>query len=87
MVDNDYFAHESPTYGSPFEMIKSNQITYRAAGENIAGNADSKKAVEAWMNSESHKNNILNNAYNYTGVAVVSSSKYGKIFVQMFIGK
>ena len=55
--------------------------------KNIAVNADSKKAVEAWMNSESHKNNILNNAYNYTGVAVVSSSKYGKIFVQMFIGK
>ena len=87
MVDNDYFAHESPTYGSPFEMMKSNQITYRTAEENIAGNSDNKKAVEAWMNSESHKNNILNNSYNYTGIAVVSSSKYGKIFVQMFIGK
>lgn len=87
MVDNNYFAHESPTYGSPFDMIKNNQITYRTAGENIAGNSDNKKAVEAWMNSESHKNNILNNSYNYTGIAVVNSSKYGKIFVQMFIGK
>ena len=87
MIDNDYFAHESPTYGSPFEMMKSNGITYKTAGENIAGNSDNKKAVEAWMNSESHRNNILNNSYNYTGVAVVSSSKYGKIFVQMFIGK
>ena len=87
MIDNDYFAHESPTYGSPFEMMKSNGITYKTAGENIAGNSDNKKAVEAWMNSESHRNNILNNSYNYTGVAVVSSSKYGKIFVQMFIAK
>lgn len=87
MVENNYFAHESPTYGSPFDMIKNNQITYRTAGENIAGNSDNKKAVEAWMNSESHKNNILNNSYNYTGIAVVNSSKYGKIFVQMFIGK
>ena len=87
MVDNNYFAHESPTYGSPFDMIKSNQITYNVAGENIAGNSDNGKAVEAWMNSESHKNNILNNGYNYTGIAVVSSPKYGKIFVQMFIGK
>ena len=87
MIDNDYFAHESPTYGSPFEMMKSNGITYKTAGENIAGNSDNKKAVEAWMNSESHRNNILNNSYNYTGVAVVNSSKYGKIFVQMFIGK
>ena len=87
MVDNNYFAHESPTYGSPFDMIKSNQITYKVAGENIAGNSDNEKAVEAWMNSESHKNNILNNGYNYTGIAVVSSPKYGKLFVQMFIGK
>lgn len=87
MIDNNYFAHESPTYGSPFEMMKSNQITYRTAGENIAGNSEISKAVEAWMASESHKNNILNNSYNYTGVAVVNSSKYGKIFVQMFIGK
>jgi len=87
MVDNDYFAHQSPTYGSPFDMMKNNQIVYKTAGENIAGNSDNKKAVEAWLNSESHKDNILNNSYNYTGVAVVSSSKYGKIFVQMFIGK
>lgn len=87
MIDNNYFAHESPTYGSPFEMMKSNQITYRTAGENIAGNSEIPKAVEAWMASESHKNNILNNSYNYTGVAVVNSSKYGKVFVQMFIGK
>ena len=87
MVDNDYFAHQSPTYGSPFDMMKNNQIVYKTAGENIAGNSDNKKAVEAWLNSESHKHNILNNSYNYTGVAVVNSSKYGKIFVQMFIGK
>lgn len=87
MVENDYFAHESETYGSPFDMMKNNQINYRVAGENIAGNPDIEKAIEAWMNSESHKSNILNNSYNYTGIAVVPSSKYGKIFVQMFIGK
>ena len=87
MVDNDYFAHESKEYGSPFDMMKNNQINYRVAGENIAGNSDNQKAVDAWMNSESHKSNILNNSYNYTGIAVVSSHKYGKIFVQMFIGK
>ena len=39
------------------------------------------------MNSSGHKANILNNSFNYTGIGVVSSSKYGKIFVQMFIGK
>lgn len=43
--------------------------------------------VNAWMNSSGHKANILNGNFNYTGIGVVSSSKYGKIFVQLFIGK
>lgn len=87
MVDNNYFSHTSPTYGSPFDMMKSYGISYKTAGENIAGNSSNSGAVEAWMNSEGHKANILNSNYNYTGLAVVSSPKYGKIFVQMFIGK
>lgn len=87
MVDNNYFAHNSPTYGTPFNMIKNFGITYKAAGENIAGNSSNQGAVNAWMNSEGHRANILSNNYNYTGVAVVSSPKYGKIYVQMFIGK
>ncbi len=87
MVDNNYFSHNSPTYGSPFDMMKSFGITYKAAGENIAGNSSNSGAVKAWMNSEGHKANILSNNYNYTGLAVVNSPKYGKIYVQMFIGK
>ncbi len=87
LVDNNYFSHNSPTYGSPFEMMKSFGITYKAAGENIAGNPTLEGAVTAWMNSEGHRANILSNAYNYTGIGVVNSQKYGKIMVQMFIGK
>ena len=87
MVDNNYFSHNSPTYGTPFNMIKNYGITYKAAGENIAGNSTNKGAVNAWMNSSGHKANILNSNYNYTGIGVVSSPKYGKIYVQMFIGK
>ena len=87
MVDNNYFSHTSPTYGSPFDMMKSFGIKYKAAGENIAGNSSNSGAVNAWMNSEGHKANILSNNYNYTGLGVVSSPKYGKIYVQMFIGK
>ena len=71
----------------PFEMIKSFGITYKAAGENIAGNSSNTGAVKAWMNSEGHKANILSNNYNYTGVAVVKSPVYGKVYVQMFMGK
>lgn len=87
MVNNSYFSHTSPTYGSPFDMLKSYGITYKAAGENIAGNSSNSGAVNAWMNSEGHRANILSNNYNYTGLAVVDSPKYGKLYVQMFIGK
>lgn len=87
LVDNNYFSHNSPTYGSPFDMMKSFGITYKAAGENIAGNSTLKGAVTAWMNSQGHRENILSNAYNYTGIGIVESKTYGKILVQMFIGK
>lgn len=87
MVDNNYFSHTSPTYGSPFDMLKSFKISYKTAGENIAGNSSNSAAVNAWMNSSGHKANILNSGFNYTGIGVVSSPKYGKMYVQMFIGK
>ena len=87
MVNNSYFSHTSPTYGSPFDMLKSFKVTYKTAGENIAGNSSNSGAITAWMNSAGHKANILNSSFNYTGIGVVSSPKYGKIYVQIFIGK
>ena len=87
MVDNNYFSHNSPTYGSPFQMLNSFKISYKTAGENIAGNSSNSSAVTAWMNSSGHKANILNSSFNYTGIGVVKSSKYGKVYVQMFLGK
>ena len=87
MVNNNYFSHTSPTYGSPFDMMKSFKISYNTAGENIAGNSSNSSAVTAWMNSPGHRANILNGSFNQTGIGVVTGSKYGKIYVQMFIGK
>lgn len=87
MVDNNYFSHTSPVYGSPFDMIKNFGIKYKTAGENIAGNSSNSGAVEAWMNSSGHKANILNSNFGFTGIGVVKSPKYGKIYVQMFMGK
>lgn len=52
MVDNNYFSHNSPIYGSPFDMLKSFKVSYKTAGENIAGNSSNSLAVNAWMNSE-----------------------------------
>ena len=87
MVSNNYFSHQSPTYGSPFDMLKSFKISYKSAGENIAANSSNSGAVNAWMNSSGHRANILSSNYNNTGIGVVSSPRYGKIYVQQFIGK
>ena len=87
MVDSNYFSHNSPIYGSPFEMLNKFKVSYKTAGENIAGNSSNSAAVTAWMNSSGHKANILNSSFNYTGIGVVKSAKYGKVYVQMFIGK
>ena len=87
MVANNYFSHQSPIYGSPFDMLKSFKISYKTAGENIAANSSNSGVVTSWMNSSGHKANILSSNFNYTGIGVVSSPKYGKIFVQIFIGK
>lgn len=87
LIENNYFSHTSPKYGTPFEMLSSSSINYKTASENIAGNSTISGAIDSWMNSESHKNNILSNDFNYTGVAVVHSNTYGKVLVQMFIGK
>lgn len=86
LVKNNYFSHISPTYGTPFEMLRDFNITYKTASENIAGNSNIKSAFDAWMASDSHKNNILSNEYNYTGLAVENSIAYGKIIVELFIG-
>lgn len=87
LVKNNYFSHISPVYGTPFEMLKNNKISYKTASENIAGNSSITGALDSFLNSDSHKKNILSNDYNYTGLAVVDSIAYGKIIVQLFIGK
>lgn len=84
MADNRYFSHTSPTYGSPFQMIKSFGLSYRTAGENIAyGQRTPAAVVNAWMNSSGHRANILNASYTQIGVGYVANGNY---WTQMFIG-
>ena len=60
MQSRNYFDHNSPTYGSPFDMMRQFGVSYRAAGENIAkGQRSPEAVVNAWMNSEGHRKNIL----------------------------
>jgi uncharacterized YkwD family protein len=85
MNKNGYFSHTSPTYGSPFDMMKQFGISYQYAGENIAmGQRTPEEVVQAWMNSEGHRKNILSANFNYIGVGYVEQGNY---WTQMFIGK
>ena len=85
MSDNGYLAHESPTYGSPFEMMKSFGISYKSAAENIArGQSTPEAVVKAWMNSSGHRKNILNSSLTHIGVGYDPDGRY---WTQMFIRK
>jgi uncharacterized YkwD family protein len=85
MQQNHYFSHTSPTYGSPFDMMRDFGITYKTAGENIAqGQRTPQEVVTAWMNSPGHRANILNQQFTHIGVGFEQA---GNHWTQMFIGK
>ena len=86
MKKKGYFSHTSPTYGTPFDMLKQFNVTYKTAGENIAkGQKDAKAVVDAWMNSPGHRKNILSKSFTHIGVGnVKGSSNY---WTQLFISK
>ena len=84
MASRRYFSHESPTYGSPYQMMRSFGISFRFAGENIAyGQRTPAAVVSAWMNSSGHRANILSSSYTQIGVGYHEAGNY---WTQMFIG-
>lgn len=86
MAVNNYFDHNSPTYGSPFEMLQSFGVTYSYAGENIAaGQTTAQRVMTDWMNSSGHRANILNKNYTQLGVGYSKGGSYGVYWCQEFI--
>lgn len=71
MIDNDYFAHDSPTYGSPFDMMRSAGVAYSRAAENISTTVDPAVAHDAFMNSSGHRANILSPGFTHIGIGMV----------------
>lgn len=87
MAANNYFSHTSPTYGSAFDMLKANGVSYSSAGENIAkGQTSSSSVMNAWMNSSGHRANILSSSYKSVGVGCAADSSGTLYWVQVFIG-
>jgi uncharacterized protein YkwD len=73
MVGNNYFAHTSPTGIDPWHWIGEVDYQYKYAGENLAMDFKTASAVhKAWMDSPTHKENIIAEKYTEIGVAVVS---------------
>lgn len=88
MLSKGYWAHFAPDGTSPWSFFLSFGYKYKYAGENLARDfPDAGSAVTAWMNSPSHKENILNPNYRETGVGVVEGNLAGvntTIIVQFF---
>ena len=86
MIDKGYFAHQSPTYGSPFTMMQSFGIRFSNGGENIAyGQRSPQEVMTSWMNSPGHRANILSATYNQIGCGVAKTSSGTYYWTQMFI--
>ncbi|MCH7492969.1 hypothetical protein IID19_05310 [Patescibacteria group bacterium] len=78
MIDNDYFAHTAPDGTKPWYFIKQSGYAYIAAGENLAMDFTAASSVHtAFMNSPSHKKNILKDTYTELGVAVLDGELQG----------
>jgi uncharacterized YkwD family protein len=87
MAQKNYFSHQSPTYGTPYQLLDMLGVKYYFAGENIAyGQKTPEAVVKAWMNSESHKRNILNEKYTKLGVGIAVNNDGRIYWTQEFIG-
>ena len=79
MFANDYWAHTSPAGVTPWKWLGDSGYNYNVAGENLAKNYPTSQAtVNAWMNSETHRANILNGKYQEIGFAVVDGLLDGR---------
>jgi len=87
MAKRGYFSHNTPEGLTPFDRMKNAGISYNTAGENIAAGQDTPEAVvEAWMNSDGHRKNILNANYKRTGIGCFYGGSYGIYWTQLFAG-
>ncbi|MCQ6558792.1 CAP domain-containing protein [Paenibacillus mendelii] len=86
MRDQGYFSHDSPSYGSPFDMMRAFHIDYSYAGENIAaGQTDAQDVMNAWMNSPGHRENIMSPNFTEIGIGYCTGGKMNHYWTQQFI--
>ncbi|HVH76560.1 MAG TPA: CAP domain-containing protein [Stellaceae bacterium] len=89
MARNGYFAHVSPGGKTPWDWLQQSGYNYKYAGENLAVNfGDTEALQEAWMNSPTHKENILKPQYTEVGFATAQGMYEGQqtTFIVEFFG-
>lgn len=86
MRTNGYFAHESPTYGSVRDMLRTFGYAFTAAGENIAHHANVTKAQAAFMSSTGHRQNILSPTWTKVGLGIALDPQ-GYIYLTQIFAK
>lgn len=88
MFAKNYWAHYGPDGTTPWSFFKKVGYDYRYAGENLArGFNNSEDVVQAWMDSPSHRENMLSNHYQDVGFAVAPGTLLGEkttLVVEMF---
>lgn len=78
MFANNYWSHNSPNGTTPWDFFKSAGYKYSVAGENLARDFyDTESLMKAWMNSPTHKANIINTKYQEIGIGVVNGTLGG----------
>ncbi|MCX6727176.1 MAG: CAP domain-containing protein, partial [Candidatus Shapirobacteria bacterium] len=78
MFASNYWAHNSPSGKTPWDFFRSAGYQYSVAGENLAKDFyDTNSVMKAWMNSPTHKANIINSKYQEIGIGVVNGTLNG----------
>jgi uncharacterized YkwD family protein len=88
MINNNYFSHTSPTYGSFTNLLSQYGVSYRSAAENLAMNSNGSVAGahDMLMGSPGHRVNILGGSYSLIGVGIQVRSDGSHFYTQLFVG-
>jgi uncharacterized protein YkwD len=86
MVEGGFFAHDDPSTGlGPGARVTASGYVFISIGENLAaGQRTPADVVAQWMESASHRDNILGPTWRETGIAVRMGGDYGVYWVQIF---
>lgn len=87
IVNNNYFAHVSPTYGTAFDMFRANNISFLRGGENLSKAGNVIVSQMRLLNSPNHRANLLTPQYTHIGIGIVDNNPSGIVATQMFIQK